>query len=93
MVVTAGTHKSGDISTLPNQHYGSVIAKVPGAASFSFSVGEVSKQEPTGRGLSGSSHPPGPIVFPVSFLKTMRPSISPLEGSPYTTAFRAMTSR
>jgi hypothetical protein len=36
MVVTAGTHKSGDISTLPNQHYGSVRAKVPGAASFSF---------------------------------------------------------
>src|SRR2546423_9319469 len=30
MVVTAGTHRSGDISTLPNQHYGSVRAKVPG---------------------------------------------------------------
>src|SRR5438309_2228012 len=50
MVVTAGTHKSGDISTLPNQHYGSVRAKVPGAASFSFTRPSVRS--------SSSAHPP-----------------------------------
>jgi hypothetical protein len=32
-VVTAGTHKSGDISALRNEHYGSVRAKVPNPAS------------------------------------------------------------